>query len=261
MASERTLKRFRRTYAALLRLFPKSYRDRFGEPMAQTFHDLLRDRATERRGLLGFALLIFAETFAGILREHAAVTFMRNKNLVRIAVGTALLLGIPLVLTLLGDGVDGQGWHWTPSDFVFAFILIFGTGATFELISRKGGTLAYRAAVGIALAGAFLVVWINAAVGIIGEPGGINVMYFGVLAVGIIGACVTRLQPQGMSRALFAMAAAQMLVPIIALMVATSQVTREPPGLTGIFILNAVFATVFSISALLFRRASRSNPI
>jgi len=239
----------------LLRLFPKSYRERFREPMAQTFHDLLRERANQGRGLIGFTLRIFVETFAAIITERVAVISLRNKNLVRIAVGTALFLGIPLVLTLQGDGVDGQGWHWTPFDFVWAFVVIFGTGATYELISRKGGTTAYRAAVAVALVGSFLIVWINAAAGIIGEPGGVNLMYFGVLAVGIVGARIARLQPQGMARALFAMAAAQMGVLIIALVLASAGVIQQPSNVVRIFILNAVFATLFCVSALLFRRA------
>ena len=42
-------------------------------------------------------------------------------------------------------------------------------------------------------------------------------MYFGVLAVGFIGAFIARFQPRGMARALFATAVAQALVPVIAL--------------------------------------------
>jgi hypothetical protein len=59
---------------------------------------------------------------------------------------------------------------------------------------------------------------VNAAVGIIGD-GPVNVMYFGVPAIGIIGALIARLEPNGMARALFAMALAQMAVPVIALVV------------------------------------------
>jgi hypothetical protein len=52
--------------------------------------------------------------------------------------------------------------------------------------------------------------------GIIGD-GLVNLMYFGVFAVGFIGAFISRFQPRGMSRALFATAAAQALVPLIAM--------------------------------------------
>src|SRR5215471_8327710 len=62
----------------------------------------------------------------------------------------ALILLIPFVLTLLGDGVEGQGWHWTPGDLLFAFVLLFGTGLAYELLASKSDHAAYRFAVGIA---------------------------------------------------------------------------------------------------------------
>src|SRR5688572_1652698 len=82
----------------------------------------------------------------------------------------------------------------------------------------KTGDTAYRSAVGVALAAASILVWLSLGVGIIGQDGDpANLMYFGVLAVGIIGAIIARLQPDGMARALFATALAQALVAAIAL--------------------------------------------
>ena len=58
----------------------------------------------------------------------------------------------------------------------------------------------------------------NLAVGIIGtEDNPANLMYGGVLAVGIVGAIIARFQPHGMARALVATALAQALVAVIAL--------------------------------------------
>jgi hypothetical protein len=77
---------------------------------------------------------------------------------------------------------------------------------------------AYRFAVGIALAAAILLVWLSLGVGIIGGDGDpANLMYFGVLAVGIVGALIARFRPRGMARALFATALAQASVVAIAL--------------------------------------------
>ena len=149
--------------------------------------------------------------------------------------------------------------NWTLSDFVFAGVLLFGTGLTYELVARKAGGIAYRAAVGVALAAAFLLVWINGAVGIIGnEDNPANLMYGGVLAVGIIGAMIARFQPQGMARALFATALAQMLVPVIALIVWRPSLD-DAPGIVGVFMLNAFFVMLFVVSALFFRRAARER--
>ncbi|MBD1919520.1 hypothetical protein H6F77_00070 [Microcoleus sp. FACHB-831] len=78
---------------------------------------------------------------------------------------------------------------------------------------------AYRSAIGIAIAAALILVWLSLGVGIIGKDGDpANLMYFGVLAVGIIGAIIARLQPYGMARTLFATAFAQALVTAIALL-------------------------------------------
>lgn len=151
-----------------------------------------------------------------------------TRRLIRWAVVVVLILLIPLVLTLLGSGVDGDGWHWTLFDFVFMGALLFGSALAYELVSRKMSKGAYRYAVGVAVVTAFLLVWVNGAVGIIGNEGNpANLMYFGVLAVGIVGATIARLEPRGMARALFAMAFAQMLVPVIALIVWRPAITVE----------------------------------
>ena len=168
----------------------------------------------------------------------------------------ALLLLIPFVLTLLGDGVDGQGWHWKLGDFIFAFVLLFGTGLAYELMARKSDHSAYRCAVGIAVVSALLLVWVNAAVGIIGDDNPANLMYFGVIVVGIIGAIIARQQPHGTARTLFVMAMAQMLVPVIALIIWK---TDFAPGVVGVFALNGFFAALWLLSAWLFRKAAREQ--
>ena len=126
----------------------------------------------------------------------------------------------------------------------------------------KTGNTAYKSAVGLALATLFLLVWVNGAVGIIGNEGTqANLMYFGVIAVGIIGAFIARLEPRGMARALFVTALAQMLVPVIALMIWPPQITSwGAAGVVGVFVLNAFFATLFLGSAWLFRKAAREQP-
>lgn len=179
---------------------------------------------------------------------------MQNKNIIRIALVTAFILLLPLLAMQFTDEVD-----WSLADFAVAGTLLFGAGLTYELIARKAGNIAYRVAIGVAVATALLLVWINLAVGIIGnEKNPANLMYFGVLAVGIIGAIIARLRPHGMAHALFATAFAQALVPVIALIIGKLQFNsaEEPPGALGVLALNAFFAMLFVGSALLFRRAS-----
>jgi len=175
------------------------------------------------------------------------------KAAIRLAIATGIILLLPLIAMQYTDEVV-----WDLADFVVAGVLLFGTGLAYELMARKGGTVAYRAAVGIALATVFLLVWVNGAVGIIGsENNDANLMYFGVLAVGIIGAIIARLQPLGMARALFVTALAQALVPVIALTI-WQPTSWGAAGVFGVFVLNAFFVMLLVGSALLFKRARRT---
>lgn len=251
MVYEHSIRRYRHWYARLLRLYPKPYHERFGEGMEQTLNDLLRERADEESGLFGCALWMFVETSVGVIRENIKVMIMQNKNIIRIVLTTAFILLLPLLAMQFTDEVV-----WDLADFVVAGALLVGTGLMYELVARRGGNIAYRAAVGIALAAALLLVWMNLAVGIIGnEDNPANLMYIGVLAVGLIGAVIARLEPRGMARALVASALAQALVPVITLIIWKPSVTS---GVLGVFGLNALFVILFVGSALLFRRAARS---
>lgn len=58
-----------RLYKALLRLYPRAFQEALGESMQQTFNDLYKERQTENEWH-GFVLWTFAETGAGICREH-----------------------------------------------------------------------------------------------------------------------------------------------------------------------------------------------
>jgi hypothetical protein len=233
--------------------------------MEQTFNDLCRERAEAGEGLFGFVLWTFVETSAGIIRENVRSIVMQNKSILRIALGTAIILMVPLVAMQFTEEVN-----WDLFDFVFMGTLLFGTGLTYDLVARKGGTIAYRAAVGIACTAGLLLVWVNAAVGIIGD-GPVNLMYFGVLAVGFIGAFIARLQPREMALALFATAVAQMLVPVIALVIwkagwqdllihPNSPHPPFDPGIAPVFGLNAFFSALWAVSALLFRHAGALIP-
>jgi hypothetical protein len=188
-----------------------------------------------------------------VLSEIGGGQRRRGWRMAAWAAVVALILCVPLVAMQLSDE-----WNWDLFDFVFAGTVLFGAALTYELVATKGGTTAYRAAVGVAVATAVVLVWVNAAVGIIGDDEFFNLMYFGVLAVGIVGALIARLQPQGMTRALLAVAIAQMLVPLIVLAIPNLRAALwEPPGPVGVFVLNACFTVLWIGSAWLFRKAAR----
>ena len=105
---------------------------------------------------------------------------------------------------------------------------------------------------------AFILVWLNLAVGIIGtEDNPANLMFGGVPAVGIVGAVIARLQPHGMARALVATALAQALVAVIALTTGLGSTGPSWPG--DILVLTGFFAALWVGSALLFRKAAREQ--
>ncbi len=187
------------------------------------------------------------------MKENVMYFMVHNKSIRRIALITAFLLLVPLVAMQFTDKVV-----WDLADFVVAGALLFGAGLTYELIAKKAGTMAYRYAVGLAVGAALLLVWVNGAVGIIGNEGNsANLMYFGVIAVLIIGALIARFRPRGMTRTLLTTALVQLLIPVIALIIWPPQVTSwGAADVEGVFVLNAFFVILFIGSSLLFRRAS-----
>jgi hypothetical protein len=264
MADEHAIARYRHWYRKLLRLYSTSFREHFAESMEQTFSDLCRERAAAGKGLVGFVLWVFIETSAGIMKENGKSIVIHHKSMLRIALVTGCILLVPLLGNLF------MGWNWPPIAFAIWGAVLFGTGLTYELVASKGGTTAYRVAVGVACATGFILFWMNAAVGIIGD-GPVNLLYLGVFAVGLAGALIARFQPRGMALALVATAVAQMLVPVIALVIwkaGWQDLLIDPnsphppfdPGIAPVFGLNAVFATLWVVSALLFRSAGNPWP-
>lgn len=179
------------------------------------------------------------------------------QSIVRIALATALLLLIPLVAMQFTAEVN-----WTGSDFVFAGVVLFGAGLTFVLIARKWDNGAYRLAVGVAVLAGLLLVWANAAVGLIGsEHNPANVLYGGVLAVALIGAFAARFRPLGMSNAMFAAALVYVLVTAVALFVwkPTGAAAEPQAPLLNVLVANGIFAALWAVAGLLFRRASATS--
>ena len=182
---------------------------------------------------------------------------MLNRNTYRSVLGVALAAAFLLAWMDLAvstiEEPDALAWMAPIGFFVVPVI-----GAVTAYKETKTHGTAYRAAVGVALAVAFLLAWVNLAVGIIGSEDELaNLMYVGVLAVGIVGAVVARFRPRGMARALFATALAQALVAVIALVFGLG--SGSPPGVLGILALNGFFVALFLGSALLFRYAAREQ--
>lgn len=183
-------------------------------------------------------------------------TMKKEASLLRVAVrpvlAAAVVLAVPLVAMQFSNEVV-----WTLSDFVIMGVLVFGTGLMLELAFARTESTVYRAAAGVALAGGFLLFWLNGAVGIIGAAdNAANLMYAGVLAVGIGGAIGAGFEPRGMTRAMVATALVQLAVGAIALVGGLGGAANWQIKLIA---LSGFFAALFLGSAWLFRRAAGSQ--
>ena len=176
-----------------------------------------------------------------------------RKNLLPVLLVPTGIVLIPALAMLL----QADGWAWSASDFIVAWIFIAGTLLSYRLVAARATSRAYRAAAGIALTTGFVLLWIVGAVGLIGsEQNPANRMYAGVLAIGVIGTVLARLKPLGMAVAMTATALAQFLVPIVALILWRADFS---PGVVPVFGLNFGFVLLFGGSALLFRLAASSS--
>ena len=177
-------------------------------------------------------------------------------NLFRIVAWTGAVIVVlaPPVAMQFTDEVN-----WTTSDFVFAGVLIGGTGLTFELTLRRARSNAYRLGVCLVLAASFLTIWINGAVGIIGSENEMaNLLYGLVLLVALVGSIFAGFRPLGMAWTMAAAALVHALVPVAAWALgwssAASLLAPEVP------ISTAVFAAIWLAAAGLFRNAARAHP-
>ena len=169
------------------------------------------------------------------------------------ALVTGIILLVPLIAMQFTNEVI-----WTLSDFMIAGTLLFGTGLTYKLTTKKTGQMMYRMAVGFALFSMLFLTWVNLAVGIIGsEDHFANLIYFAVIGVGIIGTIIARFRSSGMSLTMFLMAFVQTLVTVFVLL--TGMYHLPNSSIFEVLSINGVFITLFIISALLFRYNAKNQ--
>lgn len=156
----------------------------------------------------------------------------------------ALLLILPAVAMRYSDEVN-----WTASDFLFAAAMFGTVGLGIEGVLRISRNTAYRLGAALGILACFLLVWVNAAVGMIGsEDNPYNLLFLSVIPLALIGAAAARLRAPGMVWAMSAAGLAQLAI-------ACAGMTSD---LRGGF-LAAVLAGLWALSALLFSSAAAAG--
>ena len=118
--------------------------------------------------------------------------------------------------------------------------------------ARSAGWASYRVAMTLSVLTTLVLIWLSLGVGIIGADGDpANRMYFVVVAIGILGAAITRFGARGMARVLFAMAVAQGVVCVIAL---AARLGLPYSGPLELVLLNGFFVTMFGVCGWMFLR-------
>jgi hypothetical protein len=167
-----------------------------------------------------------------------------NKTMLRVALVALCLLMVPVLASQVVEG-----WNWPLGSFVFVYVLFFGTVLAYALIARKMDSWPYKAGVALALVAGFALGWSNM-VHVVDSENPANLMYFSVLAVGVVGAWLARLEARGLARTLFAMAATLVLIAVLLPSGAPLYLARN------MVILHGVFVALFTASGLLFWQAS-----
>ena len=119
---------------------------------------------------------------------------------------------------------------------------------------------AFRLGTAAALTASVLEVWMNLAVGIVGSNDNpVNQGFFGVVVTAAACTFVARFRPDGMARAMLAVAGVQAL---LAMAVATAPSTaQDPMGPSGVLALSAFFVALWLVAAALFHRSARAEVV
>ena len=158
MAIEPRTRRYRNCYSKLLRLYPKGYRDRFGEGMEQTFNDLCHKRVQAGRGLFSLAIWVFVETLAAIIRENATIVmrYIMNRastlflrlviSLIAIAALAICVFPLPRMIAKEAAKTPDTAWQiylFLVGAYLQAALFFFALYQAFKLLSYIDGNKAF----------------------------------------------------------------------------------------------------------------------
>lgn len=157
--------------------------------------------------------------------------------------GTAAFL---LLLPAIAMQFTGEV-TWDARDFMIMGVMLATACGICELAALASSNGAYRIAADIAVGTAFLTVWSNLAVGMIGsEANPYNLVFAGVIGVALLGSTLVRFEASGMMKAMILAAVVQAAAGAVGL-------TADARGA----LFSMAFSGLWLLSALMFRVAVR----
>lgn len=159
--------------------------------------------------------------------------------------GAAALLLVPAVAMRFSDEV-----RWGPGSFLVMGALLMILCGLIELGARLSTHWAYRLGFALAALAGFTTVWVNLAVGMIGDEGDPrNLLFVGVLLIAAIGALWARFRAAGMAHAMFA----------TALAMAGATLLAARAGEIRVALLMTAWIVAWSLAGLFFQVAARAR--
>jgi hypothetical protein len=160
----------------------------------------------------------------------------------------------PLLLIALLGNTFVEGWNWPPRAFALLWAVLAVVALVYKLIAtRPGASPAHRLAAALGVLTGFAIFWMSIGPKIIGEENPGNLLYLLTILLGLIGVGFSRLQPARLAKVAFGMAAALLIIPVVAALLWPSNFEHS---YVRVQLTSAVFAGVFAVSGLLFRRTS-----
>lgn len=157
--------------------------------------------------------------------------------------GAALILAVPAIAMQFSKEIA-----WGIEDFLVVGALLAAVCGTIELALRASTSALYRVGVALAAIGGFLLVFVNLAIGIIGdEQNPKNLIFFAIPALGFLGALIGRFKAALLVKLLVIMAALQLST----IFMAPAELLRVMIPFTGLFV------GLWLLSALLIQRSIR----
>lgn len=147
----------------------------------------------------------------------------------------AVLLSIPAIFR----------FPWTLSDFVIMGLLLGSLGLGIEFLVRQSGSLFVRLGAIVMVLTGFLTIWVNLAVGMIGDDELYNLLFLLPLGAALLGGAIVRLDPRAMVKV-------SLLAALLQVGIGLGGYAMDPRGA----ILSAGFGLFWLFAAALFRAGS-----